>query len=296
MRITSCFAAAAVVVAVAVLPACGSSDGSAGSAPSGGGDRSSSTTSQPGGDPGGELLVINAEGGRLAGSALELTGADADLTVFADRPARSAGRDALSDLPDDWEELGFAADPPNAALVARGEDGPSTTVVELGRPTVDGGTVSFPVTPVPGGGEGALSLIGSDLAAGELKTPSLFIDAGSANTVVPVQIDGTWGAGDSRIVFDWWDFSQSGGTYMNFSMGEPGTIEFLGADSFMSMTTTDAITGTFTGVGVFSNTGSFYGQASVPAGSDLTIGICGAGGPTSPLATGPYSLDLPSSC
>ena len=242
------------------------------------------------------MFVLSASSGTLTDRTLELTGADADVTVFADRPERSASTEALADLAKDWEDLGFVADPPNAALVSRGEGGPATTVVELGAPEVDGDDVSFPVTPVEGKVEGALALVHSGAQPEDLVQPSLFIDSGSASSLVPVTIDGTWGAGDTRVIFDWWYFSQTGGTYMTFEMGEPGTIDFTAATEFMSLTTADALTGTFSGIGLTTDVGSFYGQASVPGGSDLTIGVCGSGGPTAPLVQGSYSLDLPASC
>ncbi len=83
---------------------------------------------------------------------------------------------------------------------------------------------------------------------------------------------------------------------MGFQMGEPGTIRFTAYDGFLSLRTPDALTGTFSGVGLMQGATSLGGQAAVPSGSDLVIGVCGAGGPTTALAQGQFDLDLPSSC
>jgi hypothetical protein len=74
------------------------------------------------------LFSLDAKGGRLkqVGKpsrglyALTLKGVDKDITWFADRPRRDAGRLAARHLFGDWGRLGFGKSPPNAALVVSG--------------------------------------------------------------------------------------------------------------------------------------------------------------------------------
>lgn len=288
MRTTPRAVGVVAAMALGLLSACGSS-----AAP----EASPDTTAAPS-SKGGELLVVTATGGQLADGTLELTGVDPDVTVFADRPERAAGDEDLADVVADWAELGFVEDPPNAALVTRGEGGQVTTVVELGQPEVAGDTATIPVTPVDTGeATGALSRVPSQDQPDALDEVSLFIDSGSSGTLVPVTIDGTWGSGDTRVALDFWDLSDLGGTWMTFQMGEPGTIQFTASDSFLSLRTPDAISGTFSGVGlVGGDATSLGGQASVPDGSDLVLGACGSGGPTTPLTQGDFELALPATC
>lgn len=280
------------MVALGLLSACGSSEGSGASS-----DTSASPkTSAPASSGGGDLFVVNATGGTLSDDTLELTGVDEDVTEFADRPTRSSQSETPADLVDGWAAQGFVDDPPNAAVVTRGEDGVVTTVVELGQPSVSGTKMTFPVTRVSTGkAGGALTRVPSN-AQSDLVSPSLFIDAGTTGTLVPVTIGGTWGAGDARISLAWWDFSQQASTWMGITMGAPSTVGFTAADGFISLTTSETVPGTFSGVAMMLDPSRLYGTADVPAGSDLTITVCGSGGPTAPLPSGDYYLALPSTC
>lgn len=285
------------VLAMGVLGSCGSSGGSSGSDGSKEPGGSTTTVASATAPAGGDLFVVTATGGTLADDSLSLTGVTTAVTEFADRPVRSSGEQQLAAFVDGWADQGFVDDPPNAALATRGDDGLTTTVVELGQPVADGDAVTFPVTRVDAGeATGALSRLPSSDQPDDLVEPALFIDAGSSGTLVSVSIVGTWGAGDTRVALDGWDFSPLGGTSMGFQMGEPGTIDFTASTQFLSMTTEAAITGTFSGIGVMDDPTTLGGNSAVPAGSDLTIGVCGAGGPTAPLTSGGYELDIPATC
>ena len=68
------------------------------------------------------LYVQETAGGsieRLGAGAyrLRLTGVSPRVTTFTDRPRRRAGRQGLTGFVGSWKANGFAADPPNAALV-----------------------------------------------------------------------------------------------------------------------------------------------------------------------------------
>ena len=92
------------------------------------------------------LFVQTAQGGSLQRDAagdgydLRLTGVSPTTSWFSDRPERKAGTQTTSTMIGDWAGFGFAADPPNAALVftdrAKTED---TVIVELSEPRYDAG-------------------------------------------------------------------------------------------------------------------------------------------------------------
>lgn len=298
LRTTTRAGGVLVAAALLVLSACGSSsDGSGGSDASAGSTDATTTTAASTDDPGGDLLVVTATGGTLADGTLELTGVDSTATVFTDRPKRSAEREELSTVADDWASFGFDEDPPNAALVTRGPDGQVTTVVELGAPTVSGDAISFPAKQIEAGSaDGVTARLPSDDQPDELVQPSLFIDSGSAGTFVSIEITGTFGAGVTKAALDGWYFSNDGPTSMGFQMGEPGTIQFDTYEEFFSLTTPAPITGTFSGVGLIQET-SLVGHAVVPDGSDLTINLCGANGSTTPFVQNTmYDIPIPESC
>jgi hypothetical protein len=82
---------------------------------------------------------------------------------FIDRPDRRAGAAPIGDLVHGWGSLGFAADPPNAAVSGTDE----FTTVELSDPRLDGDQVSF-----------AFQLLKGKLPSGDQGFLSVFIDAG----------------------------------------------------------------------------------------------------------------------
>lgn len=298
MRTTPRALVVIAAVALGSLAACSSSDGGSEAASSSSTEGTdATTTTEASSSEGGELLVVNATGGSLAEGTLELTGVDGDVTVFADRPARTSSEQPLSSVADEWASLGFEDDPPNAALVTRSEGGQTTTVLELGTPEVSGDTVTFPVTQVASGeAEGVVAALPSEAPAGELTEPSLFIDSGATGSLVAVTISGTWGSGLSKVELDDWFFSSEGGTWMGFEMGEPGTITFDAYDGVMSLTAAEPLTGTFAGVGLMDAPTALLGQAVLADGSDLTIGLCGSNGTSGPLEAGQFDLPLPNGC
>src|SRR4051812_44241822 len=76
-----------------------------------------------GGHPEGSLLYVQQTSEtsieRLGHGAyrLRLTGVSPRISTFTDRPQRRAGIQGLDGFVKSWEGNGFAADPPNAALV-----------------------------------------------------------------------------------------------------------------------------------------------------------------------------------
>ena len=66
------------------------------------------------------------------GFSLVLNAPSRSVTGFSDRPQRLLGRRTLGSFVSGWGRLGFAADPPNAALVVDGA--PSSDDVNVFEP------------------------------------------------------------------------------------------------------------------------------------------------------------------
>jgi uncharacterized protein YjbI with pentapeptide repeats len=136
------------------------------------------------------LYSLSAGAGTLApkrgkGALYELTLKNLDHNVvwFSDRPARRSGAFANRVLADAWKGFGFAADPPNAALVYSDPAGKGerTVIVELSHPRLADGRLSFAARVLDPDSVKAPDLAehatGADRTpASALVDPSLFID------------------------------------------------------------------------------------------------------------------------
>lgn len=169
--------AAAVALLAITLAACGDSSGAA---------KSSGT---PDTSEGGLLFVLGAPGARLERDAsgagrLVLQDPSTSVTSFTDRPERSANTLALADFVADWPRYGFAAVPPNAALVVEGAAGNADVAVfEIASPRLEDGALSFDVVPVaaePSTGLRALAERADPSLPSELGRVSLFVDDASS--------------------------------------------------------------------------------------------------------------------
>lgn len=100
------------------------------------------------------LAVLNADGAKLEGNKLTLTGISNNTIVFADRPVRAAGHETLKQFLMQWDEGkdSFAKDPPNATVSVLGANPGevSDAVVVLKSPKLDGSTLTFDVSVLEG--------------------------------------------------------------------------------------------------------------------------------------------------
>lgn len=105
------------------------------------------------------LVVVNADGAKLDGGKLTLTGVQKSSIIFADRPARAAGHVLTSEFVNSWDEGkdSFAKDPPNATVSVLGgsADKIKDAVVELTSAKLDGDNLVFDVKVLEGDLEGA---------------------------------------------------------------------------------------------------------------------------------------------
>jgi uncharacterized protein YjbI with pentapeptide repeats len=136
------------------------------------------------------LYALNAGSGTLApkkgkGALYELTlnHLDRNVVWFSDRPARRSGTFPNRVLAEAWRGFGFAADPPNAALVYSDRSGRvgRTVIVELSHPRLAGGKLSFAARVLDPDSVKAPDLVEhasrADRApASALVDPTLFID------------------------------------------------------------------------------------------------------------------------
>jgi hypothetical protein len=113
------------------------------------------------------LAIQTADSARFDGKVLTLVGANPSVTLFTDRPYRTAEGMPAARFVGAWDKGGrhsFASKPPNAdvSLVVDGKV--VNAVVELSSPRIDGTTVSYAIKPI----RGTLPASG--------KSVSLFID------------------------------------------------------------------------------------------------------------------------
>ncbi|HEY6771474.1 MAG TPA: hypothetical protein VI035_03380 [Solirubrobacterales bacterium] len=271
-----------LVVAVLAIGGCG-----------GGDDEGSddSTTAQTGGD----LFTQTTHRGTLSPIAgkddvFELTFAEPspDVTVFTDRPVRSASTEALADFVDGWDDRGFGQDPPNAALVLDEEpDDADTAVFTLADPSYDqaSGAVTYTATHVNGGS--------SSLPSDEHIDPPpsfgdahLFIDpsGGGDEHTIAVDVGAARQGAHTQITFDspWTVF---------VGAGEQGGSWVVGPNAGGGFATTSVINLTSSGGAQFNlegGTGAITGTAIVPSGAN--VGIQVDDNPEQTVKNGKFSL------
>jgi hypothetical protein len=150
--------------------------------------------------PGSLLYVQETAGGSIqrlgVGSyRLRLTGVSPRVTTFTDRPRRRAGRQSLEGFIGSWKANGFAADPPNAALVL--DHAPAShdiALLTLSHPRYNRArqTLSYRATLLHGRDNALASFArGADpVRAGNLGSASLFVDDGGALSTVVFNVFG----------------------------------------------------------------------------------------------------------
>jgi hypothetical protein len=274
------------LLAVAVLAAGGC----------GGGDDDGSGDDTTAGAPtGGDLYTQTTHKGTLSPVAgkddvFQLTFAEPspDVTVFTDRPVRSASTEALADFVGQWDQRGFGQDPPNAALVLDQEpDDADTAVFTLADPTYDqaSGAVTYTATHVNGGS--------SSLPSDEDIDPPpsfgdahLFIDPSGAGDqhAMALDVNGASGGNHTQITFDspWTIF---------IGPGEQGTSWIVGPNPGGGFAEPSTVNLTSSGGAQFElegGTGAITGTATIPKGA--TVGLQVDDNPEQTIKNGKFSL------
>jgi hypothetical protein len=101
------------------------------------------------------MIVINAQGAKIADQKLVLDGVAPNAIVFADRPVRAAGHALTAQVLEEWSVSSadsFAKDPPNATIsVMNKEKGKvSDAVVVLKSPKLEGDRLTFDIAVLEG--------------------------------------------------------------------------------------------------------------------------------------------------
>ncbi len=262
----------------------------------GGGDDNGSNDSQSGAAPtGGDLFTQNTHTGTLQpipGKSdvfrLTLDQPAPDVTVFTDRPVRSASTEPLAGFVDQWGERGFAKDPPNAALVLDQEpDNADTAIFKLADPSYDqaSGTLSYTASHVNGG----TSSLPSDEHIDPPPTfgdAHLFIDPSGGGDQHAMAIDVRGGAQGAKT-----DVTFNSPWNIVIGPGEAGASYLVGPNvgggfftpSEVNMTSGGGVEFTLEG-----GTGAITGTARISSGT--TVGIQVDDNPEQTIKSGSFSL------
>jgi hypothetical protein len=275
---------AAVITVLSVLAGCGSGD-----------DNGSGNDATTAASPGGDLFTQNTHTGSLKPVqgqndvfTLTLDQPSPDVTVFTDRPVRSASTQPVEGFVDSWDSRGFNDDPPNAALVLDQQpDNADTAVFELSHPKFDqrSGAVTYVAKHVNGG----TSSLPSDE---HIDPPPSFGDA-------HLFIDPSGGGDVHAMAVDVNGAPQGAHTAVNFNSpwsivvgpGEQGTSWVVGpnpgggfaTDTGVNLTSSGGVQFTLEG-----GTGAITGTATIPKGT--TVGIQVDDNPEQTIKAGSFSL------
>jgi hypothetical protein len=101
------------------------------------------------------MIVINAQGAKIANQKMVLEGVAPNAIVFADRPVRAAGHALTAQLLEEWSDSSadsFTKTPPNATIsVMNKEKGKvSDAVVVLKSPKLEGDRLTFDIAVLEG--------------------------------------------------------------------------------------------------------------------------------------------------
>jgi len=101
------------------------------------------------------MIVINAQGAKIANQKLTLDGVAPNAIVFADRPVRAAGHALTAQLLEEWSVSSadsFAKDPPNATIsvMNKAKGTVADAVVILKAPKLEGDRLTFDISVLEG--------------------------------------------------------------------------------------------------------------------------------------------------
>ena len=254
---------------------------------------------------GGGLFVQSASQGRLVpvpgrpgvfNLTLRVPG---PVVAFADRPARRVRNESLASFAARWTRRGFAADPPNAALVI--DDAPAArdvVVLELrSRTLVRAGIVRYRVRILRGTAAGpALARVVAGRADRTARRAfgraSLFVDPSRPESV------------SLNLAFSPLAAGAPGGLYFGDSaqvspvvfttLQSPGTV-VVALNAFFLTPGASGLPATTAQVGLVNASSPIRGTAQLPIGVTVTasVSVAGTTGPSTTISNGPFSLPIP---
>lgn len=193
-----------------------------------------------GDQPKGSLLYVQQTSGgsieRLGHGVfrLRLTGVSPRVSTFTDRPRRRAGSQSIEGFVHKWGANGFAADPPNAALVL--DHAPATrdvALLTLSHPHYNRArqTLTYRATPLRGRDSALASFArrADPVSAGELGGASLFVDDGGGGGHVTI----TFGFQNTVLTTTTTQILISGPA--SFCLAQTSALSFSGTLPFTSL-------------------------------------------------------------
>ncbi len=254
---------------------------------------------------GAELFVGTADGGTLTPIRrkrvyrLTLERPARHMTVFTDRPARQAATEPLRQFVRRWPRRGFAAVPPNAALVLDGAPADRDVfVVTLSNPRLlRSGAIRYDARLLkrrPTGGLAKLARRADRRPPKRFGRVSLFVDAGAVEAALTVQIAGQ--PPNSAVLLDFQNvlidpYPESLQGTIPQLRAQQGVSLLLPENALVFSSAAAALTATFT-IGVeftSSDNSAVEGMAQIPAGTTVTVA---AGGQAKAISNGTFSVPV----
>jgi hypothetical protein len=235
---------------------------------------------------GGLLFVLDAASATVTtaddgSTTLTLIDPHEQVVAFTDRPERSASTESLDDFVGRWDERGFAADPPNAAI-ATGDD---IVVVTLSEPSLDGaGSITMTATPIAIDGIAGKQATADALSA-EMGAVTVFVDPADASATVAVMRFEFSGAGTASILLENRLAPSSTEAWLVDVEGNASIS--AGQDSVSINFLNDSDNTTIVDLPVLlDGDGYVSGEADIDAGGTLSGQIVGADAPMTPISAG----------
>jgi hypothetical protein len=245
---------------------------------------------------GGDLYVMTAQGGTLTPTShkgeyrLVLEHPAQSVASFADHPQRSASEQSVEKFIAGWKADGFAADPPNAALVVDGAPADHDVMsVELSHPRLTrSGDLILSAKRLPGGPKGALKSFASRSDATVQRSfgrASVFVDDGQ--TTVPLTVNVTLPARSvGRIELDGTDAFAIGAYPLEWEAPTASDLD-VSHSAALFVNSGDALSGQLQ-VGVLASSGPITGTATLPAGATVTARV--GTGPVTTINNGAFRI------
>ncbi len=198
------------------------------------------------------LFVTSGASGTLApvpGSSstysLTLQGLDRNVVWFTDHPARKAGTVPAGAFVQDWAGYGFAADPPNAALVLdAAHPGQDTAVGSLSSPSFDPGTDTLRADVTVFTGQ-RLKQVTGDLADKARRATGATLPASFGGA--SLFIDDAWEPGGWEQTINAVRFPQQGTTYTGETLVGTGPMTFSSPGGSPLLLAFGSVQGNFAG-------------------------------------------------
>ncbi len=243
-----------------------------------------------------ELYVATTAGGKLTQThtpgvyRLKLIDPAQSVSAFTDHPVRGASTETLEQWVADWTQNGFAADPPNAALVL--DHAPSSRDVytfALSNPRLGrSGALTFRAQRIGAPSTGPLEQLGKRAdrpTARGFGRASLFIDDSAPQTPIAVSVSGI-PAGQVVVLNLDQELSLDAGQSFQPDITVQGSARVLLPGNAVIV---GGSTGTLSGqLGLAVAGSDVSGTAQIPAGATVTISV--NGGATHAIANGKFSI------